>query len=94
MFDRICRTYRGEAERNSEFAAAAKKVPVEKIIELMTDQSNQQERVEGYRRRSIWVLHPGAWKARLARNAARRQILQLKRHGLDTLNMAAGTSDS
>jgi len=81
MLDRVCRTYREAAARSPEFAQSAKAVQVERMIELIEEQLVWQQRLEEYRRRSIWVFRPGAWKARMARNANGREIGRLKEAG-------------
>jgi hypothetical protein len=58
------------------------------MIELIEEQLVWQQRLEDYRRRSIWVLRPGAWKARMARDANGREIRQLKEAGAARLLVA------
>ena len=86
MLDRICLTYRQAAAANPDFAAAAKELRVEKMIELLQDQLIHQQELERCRAGGkIWVLHPAAWKARHLRNAKTREIARLRDAGLRLL---------
>jgi glycosyltransferase involved in cell wall biosynthesis len=82
MLDQICRTYREATAASAEFEQAAKDLHVERMIELIEQQLACQQRLEEYRRRSIWVFFPGAWRARFARNARARELNQLKEAGV------------
>jgi hypothetical protein len=88
MLDRICQTYREAATSSPALAQTAKDLQVDRMIELIEEQLVWQQRLEDYRRRSIWVLRPGAWKARMARDANGREIRQLKEAGAARLLVA------
>ena len=85
MLDQVCRTYREASASNAEFAGTAKEMPVERMIELIEEQLKCQQQLEEYRLRPLWALKPGAWKARRARNANKRQLEQLKKTALERL---------
>ena len=86
LLARIVRTYREETASNPQFAVLAEKLQMEKLIELLRQQLDQQERLEHYREnRSIWVLHPSAWLARWRRNAMGKEIRRLQDAALPLL---------
>ena len=86
LLARIRRTYQEEAQRNAEFAALARRLKVDRMIELLEQRLEEQERLEQYRRgHSIWVLHPSAWRARRRRNALHREVLRLRDAALPIL---------
>ena len=87
MFDRICQTYREHAAADAGFAAMAKKLRVEKIIELLESRMNYQHQLEAHRHSGKpWSLNPAAWNARLRRNARTREVARLKEAGLELLH--------
>ena len=83
MLDQVCRTYRDAVAVNSEFAQTAQELHFERMIALIEDQLRCQQQLEEYRRRSLWVFQPGAWKARNTRNAIAREIQLLKKDALE-----------
>jgi glycosyltransferase involved in cell wall biosynthesis len=85
MLDRICRTYRDAAASSPELAQIARDLQVDRMIELIEEQLVCQQRLEDYRRASLWVLQPGAWRARVARNTKGRALKQLKETGVRKL---------
>jgi glycosyltransferase involved in cell wall biosynthesis len=85
MLDRICQTYREEKASKPEFARTAEELQIERMIELLYDQLTCQQRLEEYRRDSIWIFKPRAWKARSARDAKKRQLEELKTTGISKL---------
>jgi hypothetical protein len=85
MLDRICLTYREAIASQSDFAQAAKALKMEPMIDLLYDQLACQQRLEEYRRRSIWIFQPGAWQARSSRGAKQRQLDQLKNAAISKL---------
>jgi len=90
MFERICQTYREAAASNAEFASLAKRLQVDRIIELLDRQRGFQQQLEEYRRERIpWVFKPAAWAARRRRDAEAREIARLKEAGLVILGSKA-----
>jgi hypothetical protein len=85
MLDRICLTYREAIASKSDFAQAAKDLKIEPMIDLLYDRLACQQRLEEYRRRSIWIFQPGAWQARSSRGAKQRQLDQLKNAAISKL---------
>ena len=63
----------------------ARELKVDRMLELLQEQLGCQELLEAYRRRSLWVLHPGAWNARRARGIKKRELSQLKKAAVTTL---------
>jgi glycosyltransferase involved in cell wall biosynthesis len=90
MLDRICRTYRETAAGNAELAATAKELQVDRMIELIEEHLICQHQLEEYRHRSLWVFHPGAWQARVARNAKSRELRRLEEAGVEKLQAGRG----
>jgi hypothetical protein len=86
LLRRIVLTYREETASNPEFAVLAEKVRAERLIELLGQRLEQQERLEQYREgRSIWPLYPAAWMARWRRNALGKEIQRLRDAALPLL---------
>ena len=69
MLDRISQTCRETIAQGGDFSRVAKDLRFERMIELLYDQLTCQQRLEEYRRRSVWIFQPGAWKARNTRGA-------------------------
>ncbi len=89
MFDQICKTYREHLASHPAFADMARKLQVEKIIGLLESRMNYQHQLEAYRQGGkLWSLNPGAWNARLRRNARTREVARLKAEGLALLHAA------
>jgi hypothetical protein len=86
MLDRIRRTLREEEARSPGFAAQARQLQVEQIIQLLTAKLRYQQQIE-QRRRSLWPwsLNPAAWLARGRRSAKARELARLKAAGLALL---------
>ncbi len=73
------RTYRRHLKDNPDFRAAAMDLEIERILGLLRQQQEAQERLETVRAHFWpWVLSPTAWKARMRRNGFKRQIERLK----------------
>lgn len=86
MFERICQTYREESAADPAFAASAKNLEVDRIIELLENRMRDQQRLEAHRQGGrIWALNPAAWQARWRRNARTREVARLKLEGLKIL---------
>jgi glycosyltransferase involved in cell wall biosynthesis len=89
MFDQICKTYREHAASDPAFAATAKKLRVDRIIELLESRMNYQHELEAARQGGKpWALNPAAWNARARRNARTREVARLKGAALETLRAA------
>ena len=92
MFERICQTYREHRAADPAFAAVAKQLQVDRIIELLEARMNFQHQLEGYRHGGkLWSLNPGAWAARSKRNAKTREVAALKSEGLKLLHARSGS---
>ncbi len=83
------RTYRRQLREDPDFRAAAAELGIERILGLLRQHQQAQERLESVRASTWpWVLSPGAWKARLQRNGLMREIERRKSAGLPFLGTA------
>jgi len=83
MLEEIRRTYVTQAARDPAFEAAARRLEVGRMFELLAEHLEAQEKLEAARASSWpWILQPAAWAARRRRSQLERELEGLKRRAL------------
>jgi glycosyltransferase involved in cell wall biosynthesis len=82
----IADAFAEHSNRNPDFAAKAKQLKFDQILDLLRRQLEYQQQLERSRHAGFpWIVNPAAWKARRGRTACNRRLNQLKTDALNQL---------